>query len=51
MTRQEQQWAMQHDWWELNTVDGVFVKDYNEEGKQISKHFNNIHDLRVWAGY
>ncbi len=52
MTRTQQAWAAQHDWFLRSEGSGVWVQDCgpvgDEEGPQF---FDNIKKLRDWAGY
>ncbi|MFG1298011.1 hypothetical protein V5F50_19655 [Xanthobacter sp. V13C-7B] len=56
MTQQQISWAATHDWFLGTDGRGVWVEDceHNKRRGQvccIPRYFDNIYELRRWAGY
>lgn len=57
MTKQQIQWAMQHDWYSHSNGDVVYViervvhTDRHGVKTNAVKPFNDYQELRAWAGY
>ena len=54
MTKQQIKWASVHDWFLTATSNTVTVRDYEMQDGQyipIRKTFDNLTELKIWAGY
>ena len=54
MNTKQVTWAKDHDWFAfcLRSHPGcVFVKDYDADGCQYFRDFEDFQALREWAGY
>jgi len=55
MTKEQIDWAMQHDWAVSRVRNGVLVVDtaVSSDGKVTSfrRIFTDFRKLRIWAGY
>lgn len=56
MSKQEIEWAKQHDWFIKEINAGVIVKDsYMIAGtsmmRDVISRFNDFEELKLWAGY
>lgn len=54
MNKQQIKWASGHGWFLTSTSSTVTVRDYEMDDGQytpIKKTFDNISELKIWAGY